>query len=152
MATVDFGLSVRERLSRPEYLTPRWSKLLRPVAEGLDRFVIGALPERLGDLERISSALPQPPRGVRVTAAERQEAACGVLAMALSLALAESGWTILADRERHGRAARGGVEIDPADLLERLRTNNLTADAWRDVWDGAGLARTDLGQFARRLR
>jgi hypothetical protein len=75
---------------------------------------------------------------------ERREQAAATLGVALAVALSRNGWELRPPGE-DVVCERDGTLIKPFDIIPKLASGELTAEAWQEFSNGAGIADLDLG-------
>lgn len=149
-ATAAFAKRVYRKLVHPRFRIPRWEERVAAHAQTLAGLRAAAIPERVDELWKLWKGMPPP--HVNPSRAELDEAACDLVAAALSLLLVDRGWTFAWDRGQPNLLTRHGIDLDPNGLLQKLANKELSAEEWRKIWTQAGVAEVDLGEFAASKR
>jgi Zn-dependent protease with chaperone function len=100
---------------------------------------IGSLPDAIEHLGERANTITDP------DIEDRYSVAAGVLGDGVLLALERAGWSLAADPAEPICARRGDEELAPHPAIHRMRSGDLTAEAWRERVEELGVAELELG-------
>lgn len=141
-----------EEIGTTVYL-PIWEENMRRHAADLKGITPADFPGLAGQLGSFGARL-----GKAVdkdfSAEEAAQYGGAVLAASLAVALVHRGWTIDAPPGDSISLRASGTEaaaLEPFQALDRLKSGELSADAWREQCASLGIAELDLGVVAESL-
>jgi hypothetical protein len=123
---------------------PNWQDYVGGYATALAGITPRILPQVVGELDRFTARLRESD-GADLTEEARAKHASATLSLALAVALRRHGWELGVSPGEEGVCARNGMVVRPFEVISRLASGELTADAWQDFCHGAGIADLALG-------
>jgi len=116
---------------------PAWESFVRQQAAALANLTAAALPQISKNLGEVGRKMSYP-AGTLPSSEDQARLAVGLLGAALAVALHKQGW------ELHTLPGElyfqhGEFRIEPFDILQRLSSGALTANAWRQECSAAGI-------------
>lgn len=123
---------------------PEKEALARRHAAALRQITAGTLPEAARDLEGLSHRLGDPP-AEEDTPENRREWSAETLAAALAVALHRAGWELRFQVGDEVSFVKGEVRVEPAQVVHRLASGDLSAEAWADLCRRTAIEDLNLG-------
>jgi heat shock protein HtpX len=123
---------------------PAWKAYAREYANLLSGITPRTLPQLALNLDPFSERLRECD-GAELVAAERRKQASTILGVALAVALSRNGWELHVFPGKDAVCERNGTLIRPFEIVPKLASGELTAEAWLEFSCGAGIADLDLG-------
>lgn len=145
-ATAAFADRVRTKVLHPRFQVPILEEAVGCQATVLVGLSAATVPERIDELWKLARGMTPP--NVETTRDELEESGRGLVAAALWLLLVDRGWTTDIDRRQWFLLTKDEVDLDPANLLQKLARKELSEEEWREIWLRTGVADVDLGHFA----
>ena len=112
----------------PKVTLPFWRKTVEQYASFLLKVSAGSLPDRVSQFREIGSHIADP-KGMLLTPEQRTQRAGALFAMALGLALMETGW-VLHTAPGTFRLEKDSHQLNPFAVIEDLRSGKLSRDQW----------------------
>lgn len=126
---------------------PFWEKTLGNYAASLKGVTAASLPEFIGSPGALARQLEQS-AGRTLGSQEVVRAASGIAAMALTVALTRRGWMLDAMPGEAVSLRQGEHVVKPFIALAELASGTLSAEAWQQQCQHAGIVHLDLGDVA----
>jgi heat shock protein HtpX len=123
---------------------PTWEAYAGEYAKALSGITPWTLPQLALNLDPFSDRLRESD-GADLPSDERRERAATTLGVALAAALSRNGWELHVSPDEDVVCERNGTRLKPFDIVPKLASGELTAEAWQEFSIGAGIADLDLG-------
>jgi hypothetical protein len=121
-----------------------WEAYAGEYAKVLSGITPRTLPQLARNLEPFSERLRESD-GADLAAEERRKQTSATLGVALAVALSRNGWELHVFPGEDAVCKRNGTLIKPFDIVPKLASGELAAEAWQDFSVVAGIADLDLG-------
>jgi heat shock protein HtpX len=123
---------------------PTWEAYAGEYSKVLSGITPRTLPQLARNLDSFSQRLRESD-GADLAAEERRKQASATLGVALAVALSRNGWELHVFPGEDAVCERNGTLMKPFDMVPKLASGELTAEAWQDFSGVAGIADLDLG-------
>jgi hypothetical protein len=126
---------------------PMWEDMHNEHRSALQGITPQALPEWAGKLAELGQTMRVEGKAW-LTNDEAAELAASTLSCALAVTLHRRGATVQALPGEAVRLQIGTAVIEPFNVVRQLAAGELTAEAWQQQCEAAGISKVDLGQFS----
>jgi heat shock protein HtpX len=124
---------------------PTWEAYAGEYAKVLSGITPRTLPQLARNLDSFSERLRESD-GAELTPEERRRQASTTLGVALAVALSRNGWELHVSPDEDVVCERNSTRLKPFDIVPKLASGELTAEAWQEFSVGVGIADLDLGR------
>jgi len=128
---------------------PMWRDLVSTYAEGLSGVTPESLPDIIKNLSQFTTVMASKAKRRQSfdSSGSWHERASTTIGAALALALRRAEWTLSMAPGEPVVASREGRQMRPFEVLGRLMSGSLKADAWHEQCTSAGINGVDFGKL-----